>query len=296
MTADLTAPLAAAPTPVCAVCGKPPEPDNRLKGGAHIRYCYQWRRRNDPARSQCPTPECGRPILVKSAGLCDRCYQRKQRGNDPAARPFHQRNEGTCKVEWCEEPATHKGWCDNCYAWSWRHNGADPTARRYRYNRSLDDLIALVLTIQPTSKMGCRDATGTFHINRGGYAVTTIAGDKRLHTVTRLVLAHSLGRPLGRAMQACHTCDNPPCVELSHLWEGTAADNSRDRDAKGRGARGVSNGRSRLDPGKVQSIRARYVPGNNQHESNIAALAAEFGVKPQAIRDVVHRRTWAHVP
>lgn len=294
--ADTTACIDAAAATLCDVCRKPPKPDNRLKGGAHIRYCYQWRRRNDPNRPKCLTPECGRPILVSSAGLRDRCYQRKQRGNDPTNRPFHQANKGkACKVEWCAGLATHKGWCNDCYAWSWRHGGADPTARRYRYNRSIEDLIALVLTIQPDPKTGCRDASGTFHINRGGYAVTTVAGDKRLHTVTRLVLADALGRPLGRAKQACHTCDNPPCVERSHLWEGTAADNSRDRDSKGRGARGLTNGRSRLDPAKVRLIRARYVPGNNQHESNIAVLAAEFGVKPQAIRDVVHRRTWAHV-
>ncbi|MER6975704.1 hypothetical protein ABT317_01160 [Streptomyces carpinensis] len=57
----------------------------------------------------------------------------------------------------------------------------------------------------------------------------------------------------------------------------------------------MGNGRARLNPDKVRDIRVRYVPGNNQHESNIAALATEYGVKPQAIRDVVRRRTWAHV-
>jgi hypothetical protein len=277
------------------VCGNPPEPDNRLKGGAHIRYCYNWRRRNDPDRPKCPTTDCGRPILVKSAGLCDRCYQRKQRGNDPAARPFHQRNEGTCKVEWCTNEASHLGWCHTCYGWSRANGGADPAARRWRYARSAEDLLALVLTVEPDPVTGCRDTSDLFFTNKWGYPVTTIVGVKYPTLVTRLILAHQLGRPIKWAHQACHTCDNPPCAEPTHLWEGTSADNMRDRDAKGRGARGVKNGRSRLDPHKVRAIRERYVPGNNQHESNIAALAAEFGVKPQAIRDVVHRRTWAHV-
>ncbi|WP_309317397.1 hypothetical protein [Streptomyces salinarius] len=292
---DTTAPATAAETTVCDVCGEPPTDENRLKGGAHVRYCYQWRRRNDPTRPKCPTPDCGRFARSGKSPLCDRCYQRDQRGNDPAARPFHGRNEGACKVEWCTNPARRKGWCSTCAAWSTRNNGADPVDRRYRYARTVEDLVALVRTIEPDPVTGCRDGGALFWTNRDGYPITTVQGVQRTQTVTRIVLAHTLDRPLKRARQACHTCDNPPCVEASHLWEGTSADNMRDRDTKGRGARGVTNGRSRLDPENVRAIRARYVLGNNQHESNVAALAAEFGVKPQAIRDVVHRRTWAHV-
>lgn len=284
------------PEALCTVCSKPAEPGNPFKGTEHAAYCYQRARRNNTANPLCVTPGCGRHSRDGGTGMCDRCYQRTQRGNDPAARTFRQNNKGkVCKVGWCDAPATHLGWCVNCYAWSCRHDGTDPTARRYRYSRSVEDLVALVLTIAPDPVTGCRDTTGTFSANSGGYPTTTIKGSKRSQVVTRLVLAHKLGRPLGRAMQACHTCDNPPCAEPSHLWEGTAADNSRDRDSKGRGARGEGNGRSRLNAEKVREIRARYLIGNNQHESNVAVLAAEFGVKNQAIRDIVHGRTWAHV-
>jgi hypothetical protein len=32
----------------------------------------------------------------------------------------------------------------------------------------------------------------------------------------------------------CHSCDNPRCVNVEHLFEGTRGDNNRDKAAKGR--------------------------------------------------------------
>lgn len=40
--------------------------------------------------------------------------------------------------------------------------------------------------------------------------------------------------PIPHGKWVLHTCDNPRCVRPSHLWLGTAADNSADRDEKQR--------------------------------------------------------------
>ena len=43
---------------------------------------------------------------------------------------------------------------------------------------------------------------------------------------------HGVVFPAG--LEACHTCDNPRCVNPSHIFPGTRSDNMRDASAKGR--------------------------------------------------------------
>ena len=51
---------------------------------------------------------------------------------------------------------------------------------------------------------------------------------------SRLALEFSTGKELPANLQACHSCDNPPCCNPGHLFIGTAADNLRDSISKGR--------------------------------------------------------------
>lgn len=52
--------------------------------------------------------------------------------------------------------------------------------------------------------------------------------------VNRVALEFKLGRPIARGRCSLHTCDNPPCINPGHLYEGTNADNVRDKMARGR--------------------------------------------------------------
>lgn len=95
-------------------------------------------------------------------------------------------------------------------------------------------------------------------------------------------------------LKVLHACDNPSCVNPSHLSLGTDLDNVRDMDRKGRRrnnpARGEANGKARLTIHQVMQIRARAVTGDS-----MTAIAREYGVTKSAIRSVVRCRTWRHV-
>lgn len=61
-------------------------------------------------------------------------------------------------------------------------------------------------------------------------------------------------------MVICHTCDNPPCINPSHLFLGTVQDNIDDKVAKGR-ARGMNSGRTHCDKGHALTEDNRLYAG-----------------------------------
>lgn len=91
-------------------------------------------------------------------------------------------------------------------------------------------------------------------------------------------------------MYICHHCDNPCCVNPSHLFLGTPQDNDRDRVRKGRQAKGEKNGNSKLDPNTVMKIRKSYISGVSSRK-----IAAKYGVNKSTILDIHHRRIWDHI-
>jgi hypothetical protein len=48
--------------------------------------------------------------------------------------------------------------------------------------------------------------------------------DKMVRT-NRWVLEKKLGRPIREGYSALHSCDNPPCCNPKHVFEGTHSDN-----------------------------------------------------------------------
>ena len=91
-------------------------------------------------------------------------------------------------------------------------------------------------------------------------------------------------------LYVCHRCDVPACVRPDHLFLGTAADNSADRNRKMRHPFGERHHKAKLTAGMVILIRERYVMGETQ-----SALAKAYGVSQSNIGRIVRGEGWAHI-
>jgi hypothetical protein len=95
-------------------------------------------------------------------------------------------------------------------------------------------------------------------------------------------------------MCALHRCDNPPCVKNvddtlgpSHLFGGTTLDNSNDKVAKNRQAKGVNHGLAKLTPELAEAIKLDRSNGMGQ-----VALSIKYGVSRTSVRNVLSGKTW----
>ena len=121
---------------------------------------------------------------------------------------------------------------------------------------------------------GCKD--------KDGYG--KITWNKRYYRV-HILVAELTFNDFKSWLCVCHTCDNPKCFNPEHLFMATNEENTKDRTAKNRDARGERQGLSKLTEAQVKEIRFK------KNLRNTADLAKQHGVSEATIYDVCSR-TW----
>ncbi len=128
-------------------------------------------------------------------------------------------------------------------------------------------------------------------MRRDGYGQCFLGPARGLTSAHRASWLLAYG-PIPPGLYVLHRCDHKTCVRPSHLFLGTAADNARDRERKGRGnpPRGERAGRAKLTEAQVRHIRSAYAAGARQCD-----LARELGVHDTSVHYIVVGKTWRHV-
>lgn len=124
--------------------------------------------------------------------------------------------------------------------------------------------------------------------NKEGYgSFQTKNGAQRAHRISYKLFVGDL-----RSNElVCHRCDNPSCVNPSHLFVGMNRDNSNDKVQKKRHCFGEFVHSHKLTEGKVLKIRKEYKVKITTHRK----LAKKYGVACSAISNVLNLKTWRHV-
>ena len=107
---------------------------------------------------------------------------------------------------------------------------------------------------------------------------------------SRISYMMNVGR-INPGMYVCHKCDNPLCVNPSHLVQGTAKYNTQDSIKKQRMLVGEKNGMAKLTESDVLTIRADYMSG----ERSAHELADDYGVWFPCIYKIINRVRWSHI-
>jgi DNA invertase Pin-like site-specific DNA recombinase len=89
-------------------------------------------------------------------------------------------------------------------------------------------------------------------------------------------------------MLVLHRCDNPSCVNPSHLFLGSHSENVADKVSKGRQARGSRSGAAKLCESDVASIKTMLRRGGMTKKT----IAMKFRVSRAAVSKISTGKNW----
>jgi len=138
----------------------------------------------------------------------------------------------------------------------------------------------------PEPNSGCQLWLG--RVDQDGYGRVSVPTGRQMATHrASYLLAHG---PIPAALNVCHKCDVPACINPAHLFLGTARDNVDDMVRKGRARAkahiGSLNGSAILDEARAVAIR--------EARGTQRAIAERFGISPTTVFMIKNGRSWTH--
>jgi len=101
--------------------------------------------------------------------------------------------------------------------------------------------------------------------------------------------------PIPEGMCVLHSCDNPPCCNVDHLFLGTQGDNMTDMVMKGRheypGMPGEDHPNATLTERQVLEIK--WLLANSSVPTT--RIAGRYNATKHAVYDIKYGRSWVHV-
>ena len=91
-------------------------------------------------------------------------------------------------------------------------------------------------------------------------------------------------------LNVLHKCDNPSCVNPSHLELGTHQENMRQAVERNRFGRGEQCSWARLSEDDVKEIKSLFQANENKRK-----IAKQFNVSLSAIWHIYYGKTWKHI-
>ena len=138
----------------------------------------------------------------------------------------------------------------------------------------------------------CWEWKGPVNYERGGYG--QLYFNKKTLKAHRISYEIHYAEPLGD-LHCLHKCDNPKCVNPSHLFSGTNLENMQDKVKKGRCytgyQKGEYNGASKLTDDVVKNIRKLYNTGSY----TTIKLGEMYNVHRSTISYIVNNKTFKHL-
>lgn len=190
----------------------------------------------------------------------------------------------TCVTPVCTKPHYGRGWCKYHYQRAYLSGNLE--ARPRTIARPTDSLDARLRNIGWTvTPRGCWEWDGA--LDSHGYGQMAV-NRGRPWKAYRIAYEAWVKVPEDN-VDICHRCDNPPCINPAHLFEGSRAVNVADAVSKMRhihGERAVH----KLKDHEVAEIRTRYATGCVNQKS----LADEYGVSQAQVSNITMRKQRKH--